>query len=161
MSESTLTFPAASNDYHRDHVLIMLNNLKRWANYDLIEDYGFSLDTLGSAVFNADFYILSHNGATDPILTYGNQQVLSQWEVSWEELTTMHSRYTAKPEDRADRSIFMAQVKAHNYVRGYNGIRVSKTGREFEILDGIVWNLFTDSGDFYGQAAWFKSIKLC
>jgi MEKHLA domain len=160
MIESTLTFPSTSNEYQREHVLIMLNNLKRWANYDLIEDYRFSLDTLGSAVFNADFYILSHNGATDPILTYGNQQVLSQWEVSWEELTTMHSRYTAKPEDRADRSIFMAQVKAHNYVRGYQGIRVSKTGREFEILDGIVWNLFTDSGDFYGQAAWFKSIRL-
>jgi hypothetical protein len=160
MTEFPLAFPATSNDYQREHVLIMLANLKRWANYDLIEDYGFSLDTIGSAVFNADFYLLSHNGTTDPILTYGNQQVLAQWEVSWAELTTMHSRYTAKPEDRADRSIFMAQVKAHNYISGYQGTRVSKTGREFEILDGIVWNLFTTNGDFYGQAAWFKSVKL-
>jgi hypothetical protein len=159
MSESTLSFPSPSNNYHQEHILMMLENLKRWANYDLIEEYGFSLATLGEQVFNADFYLLSHNTAADPVLTYGNQQVLARWEVSWAELTTMHSSNTAKPIDRSQRSIFMAQVKAHNYISGYSGVRVSKTGKEFEILDGIVWNLFADNGDFYGQAAWFKSVK--
>ncbi len=137
----------------------MLENLKRWTKYDLIKDYGFSLETLSEQVFNADFYLLSHNTESDPVLTYGNKQVLAQWEVSWEELITMHSKDTAKPIDQSDRSIVMAQVKAHNYINGYSGIRVSKTGKEFQILDGIVWNLFANDGTFYGQAAWFKSVK--
>ena len=159
MTESILSIPDPSNDYHREHILIMLENLKRWTNYDLIREYGFSLETLGEQIFNADFYLLSHNTAVDPVLTYGNQQVLDRWEVSWAELIAMHSSETAKPVDRASRSKLMAQVKAHNYVSGYSGVRISKTGQEFQILDGIIWNLFLNDGSFYGQAAWFKSEK--
>jgi MEKHLA domain len=153
-----LAIPNADNNYHREHVLMLLENLERWTGYDLIEDYGFSLDELGAQVFNADFYLLSHNNATDPILTYGNQQVLARWEVSWEELTNMHSRETAKPIDRVARSAMMERVKVDNYLKGYSGVRVSKTGKEFTISDGIIWNLFANNGDFYGQAAWFKDV---
>jgi hypothetical protein len=155
---STLALPSAANNYHREHVLMMLENLKRWTDYDLIKEYGFSLATLGEQVFNANFYILSHNHAADPILNYGNQQVLEQWEVSWDELTSMYSRDTAKPVDRSARSAIMEQVKVQNYINGYSGVRVSKTGKEFQILDGTVWNLFTSNGDLCGQAAWFKSV---
>ncbi|PSB58022.1 MEKHLA domain-containing protein [Chamaesiphon polymorphus] len=154
-----LAIPSHENNYHREHVLLLLENLNRWTGYDLIADYGFSLDTLGSQVFNADFYLLSHNNAADPILTYGNQQVLAQWEVSWAEITTMHSRETAKPIDRAERSAMMARVKVDNYINGYSGVRISKTGKEFTISDGIVWNVFTANGVFYGQAAWFKEVE--
>jgi hypothetical protein len=118
MTEPILSSPDPRNDYHRAHILIMLENLKRWTNYDLIEEYGFSLDTLGQQVFNADFYLLSHNTAADPVLTYGNQQVLDRWEVSWQELTVMRSSDTAKPADRSQRSNLMAQVKVHNYLSG-------------------------------------------
>jgi hypothetical protein len=159
MTESILELPSDLNNYHRQHILMMLENLKRWTEIDLIKEYNFSLDTLGQQVFDADFYLLSHDATADPVLTYGNQRVLTQWEVSWAELTTMHSRETAKPIDRADRAILMAQVKADNYISGYTGWRISKTGQEFQILDGIVWNLFDNNGDFYGQAAWFKSIE--
>lgn len=137
----------------------MLENLKRWTNYDLVKEYGFSLAGLGEQIFNADFYLLSHDTAADPILNYGNQRVLDQWEVSWQDLIEMHSSDTAKPVDRSQRSILMAQVKQHNYISGYNGTRVSKTGREFQILDGVIWNLFLADGSFYGQAAWFKSVN--
>jgi hypothetical protein len=160
MMESTLAYPGADNNYHREHILLILQNLQRWTGYDLIAKYGFSLDKIGWQVFNADFYLLSHNNATDPVLTYGNKQVLELWEVSWEDLIAMHSRETAKPIDRADRAAIMERVKADNYINGYSGVRVSKTGKEFKILDGIIWNLFTDNGDFYGQAAWFKGVEM-
>jgi MEKHLA domain len=129
MNESTLPYPSPENNYHREHVLIMLENLKRWTGRDLIAEYGFSLDTLGLQVFEADFYLLNHNNAADPVLTYGNKQVLKLWEVSWEELINMHSRETAKPTDRAARSAIMEQVKADNYIDGYSGTRISKTGK--------------------------------
>lgn len=153
-----LAIPSTDNNYHQEHVLLLLENLKRWTGFDLITQYGFSLDTLGAQVFNADFYLLSHNNAADPILTYGNRQALAQWEVSWTELTTMHSRETAKPIDRADRSAMMERVKLDNYVKGYLGVRISKTGREFTISNGIVWNVFAEDGTFYGQAAWFEKV---
>jgi MEKHLA domain len=154
-----LAIPSAENNYYREHVLLLLKNLKRWTGLDLIAQYDFSLDTLGAQIFDADFYLLSHNNAADPILTYGNQQVLSQWEVSWAELITMHSRQTAKPTDRAERAAMMERVKLDNYINGYSGVRISKTGKEFTISDGIVWNVFTENGDFYGQAAWFKEVE--
>jgi hypothetical protein len=158
MIKSTLSFPSPHNNYHQEHVALMLKNLKRWTGCDLIQEYGFSFDRLGEQIFNADFYILSHNHEIDPVFTYGNDRVLKLWEISWEELTNMHSRDTAKPVDRAARAAMMEQVKIQNYIDGYGGVRVSKTGKEFEISDGIVWNIFTDNGDFYGQAAWFKSV---
>ncbi len=159
MNEMILSSPDSSNDYHREHILIMLDNLKRWTNYDLIKEYGFSRETVGEQVFHADFYLLSHNTAIDPVLTYGNQQVLARWELSWQELTAMRSRDTAKPVDQSARSKLMMQVKANNYVNGYSGTRISKTGKEFQILDGIIWNLFLNDGSLYGQAAWFKSVQ--
>ena len=155
----SLELPDASNKYYRDHLSIVLENLKRWTSYDLIKEYGFSEETLGEQVFDADFYILSHNNAADPILNYGNDRVLKLWETSWGELTTMYSRDTAKPVDRSTRLAMMEQVKLQNYISGYSGTRISKTGKEFEILDVTIWNLFTNNGDPYGQAAWFKSIK--
>ncbi len=158
MLASTLTYPTPDNNYHREHVLVLLENLHRWTGYDLIAEYGFSLDKIGEQIFNADFYILSHDRSPDPILTYGNQQVLDLWEVSWTELITMPSRKTAKPSDREVRAAMMDKVKIDNYVTGYSGVRISKTGKEFCITDGTIWNLFTNDGEPYGQAAWFKSV---
>jgi hypothetical protein len=158
MHQSPFPPPAASNNYHRDHLAIVLANLKRWTAYDLIADYGFDWETLGQQIFDADFYILSQNNAAEPILNYGNDRVLKLWEISWDELTTMHSRDTAKPVERSTRLAIMERVKANNYLSGYNGSRISKTGKEFKILDVTIWNLFTTNGDPYGQAAWFKTI---
>lgn len=155
---SMLTIPSSENNYYQEHVLIMLENLQRWTGRDLIEEYGFSLNKLGQQVFEADFYILSHDRTPDPILNYGNQRVLELWEVSWAELITMHSSTTAKSVDRADRAVMMDRVKMHNYLHGYHGVRISRTGTEFKILDGTIWNLFREDRNFYGQAAWFKSI---
>jgi MEKHLA domain len=155
----SMALPAPENNYQREHVLILLNNFKRWTDRDLMAEYEFSMDTLGEQVFNADFYLLSHDRSANPILTYGNQQALDLWEVSWAELTTMYSQATAKPIDRQARAAMMEQVKRHNYLDGYSGVRISKTGKEFKILDGVIWNLFRDNGEAYGQAAWFRSIE--
>jgi MEKHLA domain len=161
MIRSTLSFPAPENNYQQEHVLIMLENLKRWTGQDLIKKYEFSLDTLGEQVFNANFYILSHNHAADPILTYGNDRVLQQWEISWAELTTMYSRNTAKPVDRAARLAAMEQVNLNNYISNYGGVRISKAGKEFRIVNATLWNLFDSKNNPCGQAAWFELVESC
>ena len=151
--------PSARNNYYQDYVLMMLENLAKWTGYDLIQEHGFSVETLGAQVFYADFCILSHDRTADPLLNYANQRVLDLWEISWSELICMHSKETAKSVDRETRSALMAQVKVQNYVNGYSGTRISKTGKEFKILDGTVWNIYTNHDDFCGQAAWFKQIQ--
>ena len=161
MIGSTLEFPSPDNNYQQEHVLIMLENLKRWTGQDLIKKYKFSLDRLGEQVFNANFYILSHNHAADPILTYGNNRVLQQWEISWAELITMYSKNTAKPVDRSARLAAMAQLNLNNCISNYGGVRISKTGKEFRIIDATLWNLFDNKGNLYGQAAWFELVKNC
>jgi hypothetical protein len=158
-SITTIVAPDIDRNNRSDHLEIVLDNLNRWTGYDLMKEYGFSRSSLAAQIFNADFYLLSHNSDPDPILNYGNNRVLELWEVSWSELTGMYSRETAKSIDRADRAAIMEQVKLQNYISGYNGIRVSKTGKEFKILDVTIWNLFTDRDEPYGQAAWFKSIE--
>ena len=159
MIGSTLEFPSPNNNYQQEHVLIMLENLKRWTGQDLIKKYAFSLDRLGEQVFNANFYILSHNQAADPILTYGNNRVLQQWEISWAELTTMYSKNTAKPVDRSARLTAIEQVNLNNYINNYGGVRISKTGKEFTILNATLWNLFDNESNSYGQAAWFELVE--
>ena len=158
MSKPTCSPPTASNNYYCDHLEIVLENLTRWTGYDLIADYGFARETLGQQIFAANFYLLSQNHADDPILNYGNDRVLQLWEVSWDELTNMRSQDTAKPVDRSTRLAMMERVKSQNYLSGYSGIRISKTGKEFKILDVTIWNVFARNGEPYGQAAWFKNI---
>lgn len=154
-----LNYPSPNNNYHKEHVLIMIRNLKRWTSYDLIEANGFSEENLGEEIFNTDFYLLSHNGAQDPILNYGNRKVLELWEITWDQLTSMYARNTAKQDDQSAREEMMRKVKGQNYVSGYDGVRVSRTGKEFKILNVTIWNLFTEGDKPYGQAAWFRKVE--
>lgn len=148
--------PDESNDFCIEHVAILLENLKRWTGVDLAEEFGVAEEELGKGIFEADFCLLSSDLSADPILNYGNQKALDLWEMSWEELTSTRSRDTAKPDSQSDRDGLMRQVNEKNFVAGYSGMRVSKTGREFLIKDVTIWNLFDDDGKPYGRAAWFK-----
>jgi len=55
-----------------------------------------------------------------------------------------------------DRSELLERVKQYDYITDYHGIRISKTGRRFQINKAVVWNLFNDQGSYQGQAACFK-----
>ena len=148
--------PDRSNNYCSEHVFILLNNLKRWTGFDLAGEFGIAEGELGKGVFFAPFCLLSSDLSADPVLNYGNKMALDLWEMSWEELTSTRSRDTAKPDEQSDRDGLMRRVNEKNFVTGYSGARISKTGKEFLIKDVTIWNLFDDSGAPYGRAAWFK-----
>ena len=154
--QTHLPSPDGSNDYCLEHVSVLLGNLKKWTGFDLAAEFGVADAELGKGVFEADFCLLSSDLSADPILNYGNLKALALWEMSWEELTSTRSRDTAKPDSQSDRDGLMRRVNEKNFVTGYSGMRVSRTGREFLIKDVTIWNLFDDDGKPYGRAAWFK-----
>ena len=121
-------------------------------------EYNIPQDELGKRVFEADFYLLSHDESKDSILNYANKKALDLWEMTWQELTKTPAHETTKPDHREQRDEVMRQVNENNFVEGYSGRRVSKSGKEFLIKDGAIWNLFAGDGKPCGRAAWFKNI---
>jgi hypothetical protein len=100
--------------------------------------------------------VVSHGTQTDPILNYGNQIALDLWEMSWEQLTQTPSRLTAEPIAREERTKMLLQAARQGFINHYQGIRISRTGRRFEIDNAIVWNLTDTQNRPCGQAATFS-----
>jgi hypothetical protein len=111
------------------------------------------------ALFNAPFALVSHNGAPDPVFNFGNKTALSLFEMTWEEFTKLPSRFSAEPENRDARAELLLQVSTKGFIDNYSGIRISKTGRRFEINAATVWNLIDENLQVKGQAAMFNSWK--
>lgn len=101
----------------------------------------------------ADFALLSHGTEEDPIFNYANQLALTLFERSFEEFTKLPSRLSSKRVVDEDRIRLLERVTQQGYIDNYTGIRVSASGRLFEINDAVVWNLHDDDGDYRGQAA--------
>lgn len=110
---------------------------------------------IAEALFSAPFVLVSHGTEADPILNYGNQLALQLWEMDWQQLTQTPSRLTAEPISQETRNQLLAQVQTQGYVSGYEGIRISSTGRRFRISNVIVWDVLDENNDRCGQAATF------
>lgn len=108
------------------------------------------------ALFNAPFAVVSHNTAHEPVFNYANAKALELFEFSWDEFTSLPSRLSAEPMNQPERDALLATVRDQGFIRDYHGIRLSKTGRRFQIKNAVVWNLFDSSNVYRGQAACFK-----
>lgn len=130
----------------------------------------FSPNSSNDAVFAAakslfflpDTVVLSHGmqeGNEDgPVLNYGNAAALHRFSASWEQLTTLPSRYTAEPDARSKRAAFMQKVLENGFVDDYEGVRRSLSGQRFIIKGTTVWNVMVDGGRL-GQAAFFSDVE--
>ncbi len=106
---------------------------------------------------NAPFAVVAHNTDVDPRFVYANKRAQACFEYPWEEFVTLPSRLSAEAPNRDERARILAAVARDGFVRGYRGIRISKSGRRFWIEDGIVWQLIDADGVNRGQAATFRS----
>jgi hypothetical protein len=106
---------------------------------------------------DAPFAVLAHDGSDDPKVIYANKYAQACFEYDWDEITTLPSRLSAEPADRAGRRALLDAVARRGFMSGYKGVRVAKSGRHFAIEDGIVWELIDASGTRHGQAATFSS----
>ena len=107
-------------------------------------------------LFEAAFVVVSHDTEPDPVLNYGNATALSLWDMSWEQFTKTPSRFTAEAPNREERARLLASVASRGYIDDYSGVRVTSSGRRFQIAKATVWNLVTDTGAPCGQAATFS-----
>ena len=143
------------NDQLVAHTQCLARSLHHWTGRDLLAGIVDPVE-LCRAVFEAPFVLVSHGTEADPILNYGNRSALNLWEVTWDELTQMPSRLTAEAPNREERARLLDQVTRNGFIDNYSGIRISKTGRRFQISQATVWNLITGDGKPCGQAAMFS-----
>ena len=129
---------------------LMARSLKHWTGRDLLAGVPFA-----EKVFHAPFALVSHGTEADPVLNYGNAAALALWEMSWEELTRTPSRLTAEAPNREERARLLNAVTRLGFIDDYSGVRISKTGRRFQIAQATVWNLISADGKICGQAAMF------
>ena len=106
---------------------------------------------------HAPFAVLAHNADPDPRFIYANRTAQGCFEYSWREFTELPSRLSAEAPERAERQELLDAVARDGFASGYQGIRISKSGRRFQIEDGVVWQLIGHDGVARGQAAAFSS----
>ncbi len=146
-------------DFAKTHTACLARSLKHWTGRELIPGLSDNND-LAEMVFNAPFVLVSHGTQTDPILNYGNRAALDLWEMSWDELTSTPSRFTAEAPNREERARLLDAVTRQGFIDDYSGVRISKSRRRFRIRRATVWNLISETGRPCGQAAMFDSWEL-
>src|SRR5262249_11718739 len=97
------------------------------------------------------------NTEPDPRFIYANRTAQTCFEYSWDEFTSLRSRFSAEAPDRIERQRLLDAVTRDGFVTGYRGVRIAKSGRRFRIEGGTVWQLYDVGGTWRGQAAVFRS----
>ena len=118
--------------------------------------FGRPLAPSAQELFSADLVVLAHDGSSDPCLTYANAAALQLWERPWSAMVGMPSRLTAEPQERQSRALALQQALNQQAIEGYSGIRISSSGRRFQIQNARLWSLQDADGQPCGQAAAFS-----
>jgi hypothetical protein len=110
---------------------------------------------VAEALFEASQPIVSHDTQADPVFRYANRAALELWDMDWDSFTRLPSRLSAEtnPATQADRNNHLEDALKYGFVEGLTGIRISSTGRRFEIRDAVLWNVVDLQGVRHGQAA--------
>lgn len=140
------------------HVQLILDNYRHWFGEELIDRERLGRKAIAHNLFQAPCVVLAHNNAADPIFTYGNQTALDLWERTWDELLQMPSRQSAESLAQAQtvRNQILNDSRDFGYKAGFDGIRVTKSGRRVCIEDVKLWDLLDTTGQYQGQAAVFS-----
>lgn len=144
--------PDADNGFLAAHVSDVLRSYHTLTGKHLIS----SSEDDAKQVYHAPFVLLSHDGAADPLLTYGNLAAQKLFAMGWSELAGMPSQKTAELPERAEREELLRRVAENGFIDDYSGIRIAADGRRFMIRNATVWNVTDMSGSRIGQAATFS-----
>lgn len=131
------------------HSILLAHSFFRTTGINLYE----SSSDIVQYLYNAPFALVSHGIEEDPIFNYGNMRAQELWEMDWEEFVRMPSRCSAGIVEQESREALLRKAKQKGYVDQYFGMRISKSGKIFEIQDTVLWTLYDENNIYRGQAA--------
>lgn len=140
------------------HTLLLADSFFRLTGKELISA-DLKGEALAKALYEAPFVVVSHGAEDDPVFNFANKKAQELWEMNWEEFTQTPSRLSAEPMAQSERQKFLEQAQQFGYSSDYNGVRISKSGKKFHIINTTLWNIVDENGDYKGQAAMFKEWK--
>jgi hypothetical protein len=149
-----MDFPTEENNFLVEHVVDIRNSYRQLLLKELIPNIQ-SDEQLARQLFYAPFAVVSHDTATDPVFNYANLKALALFKLSWEDFTCLPSRLSAEQINQAERDRLLAEVMEKGYIDHYEGVRISSTGKKFQIRNAVVWNLMDNNHHYKGQAARF------
>jgi hypothetical protein len=134
------------------HSNLLIRSYRRLLNKNLIT---FSDNKLENSfqLFHSPFILVSHGIEKDPIFNYANETALKTWEMPWEEFVGLPSRFSVEKTETDDREKLLSEAQEKGFVSNYLGIRITKSGKSFKIIDTILYNLTDEVGNYKGQAA--------
>jgi len=106
-------------------------------------------------LYDAPAVLLMHGTEDDPVFCYANRTAQALWGYDWDEFITLPSRRSAEPMAQAERERLLAQARDRGFIDDYQGIRIAKNGRRFQIDGVVLWNVVV-GGVRHGQAAVFR-----
>jgi hypothetical protein len=140
-----------------NHSQHLMYSFKHWTGHSLLDVSGTPKE-IAQALFEAPFVLVSHGTESDPIFNYGNRKALELWELSWSEFTKMPSRQSAEEVVQEERDRLLAEAATKGF-SNFSGVRITSTGKRFQIKDGILWNLLNEHNQHCGQAAVYSKCK--
>jgi hypothetical protein len=144
--------PSSVNTYQISHAELLLESYRALLKRDLLESPSMEI---GRALYEASMVVLAHDTAADPVFFYGNLAAQRLFEMTWEELVCLPSRFSAGPVAREERQRLLELVTWQGFIDNYSGVRITKSGKRFLIEHATVWNLLGQEGQVLGQAAAF------
>jgi hypothetical protein len=111
-------------------------------------------------LFFASFVCCSHDEFDR--FNYANKAALQLWEMEWDEFVGLPSTKSADVEDvdvQNERRKLLDEALEKGVVYNYDGVRKSKSGKEFRIKDATLWTMVDRDGDRIGQAVKFSRVE--
>ena len=147
--------PSASNLWHHEWLRLLDSSLRKCSGTAILPAPDASPAQCSTVASSDDLVVVSHDGAEDPVFNYASKAALDLWEMDWETFTSTPSRFSAEPDEREARAELLRRVTEDGYVDDYCGVRISSSGKRFEVRDAYVWNVY-DGETRVGQAALFR-----
>jgi hypothetical protein len=137
------------DDHETDaYAELLEESYKRWTGRPLSDHGG-----IGESLYRLPCAVISHGMQTDPIFCYANLYAQRLFGYSWDEFTSLPSRMSAQQIAQGDRQRLLSRSKHDGYVENYIGVRITKSGKRFFIMETTFWQVVDDSGKLHGQAA--------
>lgn len=140
--------------YKLPHIMtlsqLMADSYKRWTGWELVGGRDIPY-----ALYFAPFPITSFGTQDDPLIQYANLAALEAWDTTWIDFIGMPARVSTQPDQtmQNDRYALIQRAKEKGWAMNYTGERISRTGKRFQILNTVLWQLEDAQGHDYGYAA--------